>query len=86
MKLTPDYLRTIAQARVQTQRILEKAQSYSPEFQKPEQIRFYTAMLAYLDELEAGKGERAVKPQVDPALWDVTQCVLDARAATKRGG
>lgn len=83
-ELSREYLRRITESRKETQRHLDKALSYSPEFQKPEQIRHYRAFLVYLDELAAGKGGlggTAVAPKPDPELWDVTQCVLDARHA-----
>lgn len=86
-ELSREYLRTIARSRAETQRHLDKALSYSPQFQKPEQVKYYRAFLVYLDELAAGKGGTggtAVAPRSDRALWDVTQEVLDARAAQHR--
>jgi hypothetical protein len=62
------------QAIEETQRLLDKALSYSVDFQKPEQIRYYRAHIAHLQ----GKGPRAV---ADLTKWDAMNVVIAAQAA-----
>jgi hypothetical protein len=69
-------LRRINDARIETLAKLEKAQSYSRDFQKPAQIAFYVGHIAYLDKLAAG--EQAEKAVADTKNWDVMQCQIDA--------
>jgi hypothetical protein len=75
----PDRKARIADARAETARHLEKALRHSPDLQKPAQIEFYRAHIAYLDHLAAGVAcERAKAPTREQ--WDLTQAVIDARA------
>lgn len=69
-------LRRINDARIETLAKLERAQSYSSDFQKPAQIAFYVAHIAYLDKLAAG--EHAEPAIADTKNWDVMQCQIDA--------
>jgi hypothetical protein len=68
----------IAQARTETQRLLDKAVSYSPQFRKPAQVEYYRAHIAYLDKRAAGVP--CDPPVANAAKWDTMQCVLDAEA------
>lgn len=68
----------IAQARAETQRLLDKALSYSAPFRKPAQVEYYRAHIAYLDQRAAGA--MCSPPKADGAKWNTMQCVLDAEA------
>lgn len=71
----------ILQAIDETETLLAKAMSYSPEFRKPAQISYYEAHLRFLRAMLDG---HSIPPAVaDHASWDVMQCEIDARLATK---
>jgi len=69
----------LIQAKAETVKALNKALSYSEEFQKPAQIDFYRAHIAYLDSLAARNPIE--QPKADLVNWDKCRCVLDAIAA-----
>ena len=67
----------IAKAIVETADLLNKAESYSRDMQKPAQIAFYRAHIEYL--VAKREGRDIAPPKADRANWDVTRCVMEAR-------
>lgn len=70
--MTTSTLNRIKQAAKETQSKLDKALSYSYDFQKPEQISFYHAHLLYLDQLVKSSTVMAPKPNLNK--WDRIRC------------
>lgn len=81
MALTANQIAKVKDAIKETQRMLDKAQLYSYDLQKPAQIEFYQAHIAYLTVVLNGEMEMSMSAvKADATNWDKTRAVLDAEA------
>jgi hypothetical protein len=78
--MTPEQIRRIEQAERETQRLLDREMSYSPDLRKQEVIAGYKKHLAYLADLKSGKAEVKIwkeNPTAPMGSEDFAQYIKD---------